>query len=135
MSAAVHIAEARTSPISVRGRRVPRALVVALTLTAALMFVGSPAADADAWGGIRHCWPTEESCYVRSLATGNVVHERCTTAFTNCEVKGSWSNGTGDPIWRSSWHGGGSQGVFIFTTGTLSSQSATCVCVVQNCPS
>lgn len=133
MSAAVRTGEARTSPISVGGRLVPRALVVTLTLTA-LMFVGSPAADADAWAGVRHCWPTEESCYVRSQATGNVVHERCTTTFTNCVEKGSWSNG-GSLTWRASWHGGGSQGVTIFTNGTLASQSATCVCVVQNCPS
>lgn len=115
-------------------RRRSRSLLVAVML-AILMVSGPQVAYADGWGGVRHCWPTEESCYVRSLATGNVVHERCTTAFTNCVVKGSWSNGMGSPIWRSSWHGGGSQGVFIFTTGTLSSQSATCVCVVQNCPS
>jgi hypothetical protein len=83
--------------------------------------------------GAIHCWPTEESCFVRSQATGVVWHDRCNTAFTSCGNINSWNNG-GSLTWRSSWHGGGSQGVLIEATGTLNSQSATCICIVQNCP-
>lgn len=109
--------------------RVGRALVFALLLVVAVPLP----ARAEAWAGTRYC-QSYDSCKVRSHANMTVKHERCDTSFLSCVVKASWSNG-GSYMWRTSWHGSGSQGVLIGNgTGSIQSQSATCVCVSQNCP-
>lgn len=115
------------------GNRALRRLVAALTLTA-LIGVATPGlVAADAWAsGVRSCFSTE-SCKVTSHASGNVLHKRCATDYTNCVVKASWSNG-GSYIWRTSWHGSGSQTALISTNLVLDQQSATCVCVQTPCP-
>lgn len=107
-----------------------RLLFVVLTLTALMMV--PLAAHADAWAGTRNC-ASYETCRVQSYATGNVQHKRCSTTYSNCVLKGSWSNGS-TKTWRTSWHGSGSQGVIISTNLILSSQSATCVCASSPCP-
>lgn len=106
-----------------------RLLVVATTLIA--LVLGSPqtAYADDAFFGTRNC-AADYNCYVQSKATGGVEHYRCTTAWANCVLKGNWSNGS-NPVWRASWHGGGNQGVFIFTSGELVEQYATCWCTTQ----
>lgn len=115
-------------------RRAPRArrLFAALMSTALIALAAPPVHASDAWAGIRDCTQFE-SCRVQSYATGNVYHERCDTNGWNCVLKASWANG-GSYTWRTSWHGSGSQMASISTTGTLSSQYATCVCVEEFCP-
>lgn len=109
-----------------------RILVASLTLTALLTTLAPTVVFADAWAGSRNC-NQFETCRVKSYATGSVEHERCTTAYTNCVVKGSWANG-GSYIWRTSFHGSGNQGVVISTTGDLTSQYAECICLSPPCP-
>lgn len=116
-----------------RSDRILHSVFIGLTLTA-LMLVGSlPAYASDAWSGDRNC-NSFESCRVKSYASGNqVVHRRCDPPGGSCVIKGAWSNGN-TKQWRTSWHGSGYQEAYIFTTGVLSSQSATCVCVSEFCP-
>lgn len=108
----------------------PRSLyivfVVTLALTALFTTAVPTAFAADAWAGIRHC-QLYEDCRVQSQATGTVEHERCSTSGTNCVLKASWSNGN-NLVWRTSYHGGGSQMALISTSLVLQAQSATCFC-------
>lgn len=122
-----------TEASNTRGYRMLRRIFAALTLTA-LVAVATPGlVAADAWAsGIRSCFSTE-SCKVTSQATGGVQHKRCATDYTNCVLKGSWSNG-GSYVWRTTWHGSGSQTALISTNLVLAQQSATCVCVQTPCP-
>ncbi len=113
-------------------RRLSRyVLTVLLSLTMVMMAV--PAAHASDYSFMQRSCTSYENCFVKSYATGNVFHRRCSTSGpTNCVLKGSWSNGS-TYKWRSGYHGSGSQGVWIWTDSVLSQQSATCVCT-SSCP-
>lgn len=118
-----------------RVRRHPSVLIriVSVLALTGLVAATAPAVyAADSWLGTRHC-NQFESCRVQSYATGNVQHWRYNVGGGGGVLKASWSNG-GSYIWRTSWHGSGSQDAFIYTSGILSSQYAQCVCVVQHCP-
>jgi hypothetical protein len=116
---------------TIGGRRRRFRSLVVVSAAAALFLIPTAALAADAWAGVRNC-AAPTSCRVQSFSTGNVEHERCASNFTGCVIKASWSNGS-TYRWRTSWHGGGSQGVIIATTGTLAQQSATCTCP-GSCP-
>lgn len=109
-----------------------RRRLMSIVLLAALMMLPAQTALADYWGGYRTCdvSPFEESLRVKSYAsTGTVGHYR------NEVLKASWWNSSS--IWRTSWHGnngGAIQLAEILTGGTLSSQSAVCICVDSYCP-
>lgn len=132
VSATLGPSEMSSSEISYRSRRTMRFCILAWVLTGFLLAAPLEAYASDAWAGIRYC-AGFETCRVKSYATGSVKHERCDTSGDNCVLKASWANG-GTYSWRTSTHGSGSQMALISTTGTLSSQSATCVCVSPPCP-
>lgn len=100
-------------------------------LLTAVMLSGPLVARADAWAGVRTCL-SNETCVVKSLATGTVEHYRCNTNGSNCVLRAWWANGSSS-TWRTSVHGSGAQMASIYTTGSLTSQSATCVCTAPPC--
>lgn len=123
------------SQMQTAARQSPRALRLLLAASVVLttLLVSAPSVLAtDAWAGNRYC-ASFQNCKVTSNATGNVYHYRCNTSWANCVLKASWSNG-GNFQSRTSYHGSGTQGVVINVSGTLSSQSATCVCLSPPCP-
>lgn len=111
----------------------PRFALISLAVTAFVVFASLPLpARADSWLGYRGCHPSQR-CESVSQTSGTpgqyqyTVHEHNGTRSTEWPL-------TASPTTRRFRHGTGSVEIFIYTTGNLHSQSATCVCVSPPCP-
>ncbi len=107
--------------MSTRRRRIT-ALVLSLFLVLAV--AGIALAADQSFVTYENCAPGWDA-KVSSYATGTVKH------FKNGDQTGSWNNYS-TPRWRTTYQGDESQEIIITTTGTLSSQSVTCVCLPGN---
>lgn len=96
-------------------------LAVGLTVIAA-----TPASAWDSWWGSRTCSSIESCRLVSTSGSGLVIHEK------DGGVLGSWSNVGGQT--RTSWGGSGTHSYAISTESSMTGYSATCICIVSNCP-
>jgi hypothetical protein len=98
-----------------------RRRITLLVLTLILVLAMASAAVADTWSTYGSCLPGWD-LKVQSYATGTVQH------FKNGVQTGKWYNYS-TPRWRTTYQGYQGQEVVIYTTGSLTAQNVSCVCL------
>lgn len=114
-------------------RRTVSAAIVSVMILGGSVLLAAPASAADSWLGERTCTP-QQRCRSTSSTSGvaGVYPYRYTKHVHNAANSTNWPL-TSSRTTRSFQSQTGSVDVFIYTTGTLHSQTASCVCVSYPC--
>lgn len=109
------------------------AAAAAIALAVSIMVAGTPAGASDGWLGDRHC-ATGSQCRSNSWTSGTPgAYPYQYTVHKHNGVESTRWNLTAAQTKRSFRAQTGSVSVFLYTTGTLWSQTAACECVTTPC--